>query len=147
MRLWSLHPRYLDAKGLVALWREGLLAQKVLAGGTRGYRHHPQLERFREHPEPLPMIGSYLDAVWVESRERGYRFDRNRILNNEAVSAELTVTDGQMRHEVSHLLAKLKVRDPERAKNLRNITDPDPHPCLTVVDGDVEAWERVATID
>ena len=36
MRLWSLHPRYLDAKGLVALWREGLLAQAVLKGQTKG---------------------------------------------------------------------------------------------------------------
>lgn len=43
MRLWSLHPQYLDAKGLVALWREGLLAQAVLAGQTRGYKRHPQL--------------------------------------------------------------------------------------------------------
>jgi len=25
MRLWTLHPKYLDARGLVALWREGLL--------------------------------------------------------------------------------------------------------------------------
>lgn len=32
MRLWSLHPSYLDAVGLVALWREGLLARKVLQG-------------------------------------------------------------------------------------------------------------------
>ena len=37
MRLWSLHPRCLDAKGLVALWREGLLAQEVLRGKTRDY--------------------------------------------------------------------------------------------------------------
>jgi hypothetical protein len=29
-RIWSLHPKYLDARGLVALWREGLLAQAVL---------------------------------------------------------------------------------------------------------------------
>jgi hypothetical protein len=44
MRLWSLHPCHLDAKGLVALWREGLLAQKVQACETNGYRNHPQLE-------------------------------------------------------------------------------------------------------
>lgn len=37
MRIWSLHPSYLDAKGLVALWRETLLAQKVLLGATVGY--------------------------------------------------------------------------------------------------------------
>jgi hypothetical protein len=43
MRLWSLHPQYLDPQGLVALWREALLAQAVLRGKTRGYKHHPQL--------------------------------------------------------------------------------------------------------
>lgn len=37
MRLWSIHPRYLDTKGLVALWRETLLlAQAVLFGNTKG---------------------------------------------------------------------------------------------------------------
>jgi hypothetical protein len=30
MRIWSLHPKYLDSKGLVALWRESLLAKNVL---------------------------------------------------------------------------------------------------------------------
>ena len=41
MKLWSIHPKYLDAKGLVALWREALLAQKVLDGKTEGYKNHP----------------------------------------------------------------------------------------------------------
>ena len=43
MRLWSIHPRYLDSMGLVALWREALLAQAVLRGETKGYKFHPQL--------------------------------------------------------------------------------------------------------
>nr|WP_253280607.1 pyrimidine dimer DNA glycosylase/endonuclease V [Arcanobacterium phocae] len=47
MRLWSIRPSQLDRAALIAGWREGLLAQKVLAGLTKGYRHHPQLERFR----------------------------------------------------------------------------------------------------
>ena len=38
MRLWSLHPRYFDSKGLTAAWREALLARAVLTGQTRGYR-------------------------------------------------------------------------------------------------------------
>ena len=53
MRLWSLDPAHLDRQGLVACWREALLAQAVLAGRTRGYRHHPQLERFRVVPGPV----------------------------------------------------------------------------------------------
>lgn len=33
MRLWSIHPCYLDSKGLIALWRESLLAQACLLKG------------------------------------------------------------------------------------------------------------------
>ena len=67
MRLWSLHPGYLDSQGLVALWREALLAQKVLAGKTRGYKNHPQLERFKAHPHPPQAIAAYLVSVWEEA--------------------------------------------------------------------------------
>jgi hypothetical protein len=56
MRLWSLHPCYLDRQGLLALWREALLAQKMLQGQTRGYRFHPQLERFRAQSDPSAAI-------------------------------------------------------------------------------------------
>ena len=80
MRLWSIHPRYLDRQGLVALWREGLLAQKVLAGKTNGYRFHPQLLRFRQSRDPLQSIGTYLHHVAEEASKRKYRFDRSKIL-------------------------------------------------------------------
>lgn len=50
MRIWSVHPSLLDAKGLVACWRETLLAQKVLQGLTKGYKNHPQLDRFSNPP-------------------------------------------------------------------------------------------------
>ena len=66
MRIWSLHPQYLDARGLVALWREALLAQSVLRGATRGYRQHPQLVRFRRRPSPTGAIAEYLRAVCVQ---------------------------------------------------------------------------------
>ncbi|WP_245747334.1 pyrimidine dimer DNA glycosylase/endonuclease V [Frateuria terrea] len=49
MHLWTPHPKHLDRQGLLALWREGLLARAVLRGQTRGYRQHPPLERFRGH--------------------------------------------------------------------------------------------------
>ncbi|MFN3505685.1 MAG: pyrimidine dimer DNA glycosylase/endonuclease V, partial [Caldimicrobium sp.] len=60
MRLWSIHPMYLDARGLVALWREALLARKVLIGETSGYRNHPQLVRFKRSASPLDAINRYL---------------------------------------------------------------------------------------
>ncbi len=142
MRLWSLHPSYLDAKGLVALWREGLLAQRVLNGGTQGYRNHPQLVRFREHQSPSAMIAAYLEAVWDESLRRRYRFDRSRIMEHEPLSLKIEVTEGQLRYELAHLLGKLEVRDPERAKGLRDVDLPNPHPCLVAVPGPIESWER-----
>jgi len=79
MRLWSLHESLLDSKGLVALWREGLLAQKVLLGLTTGYRFHPQLERFRATRNPVATISAYLWAVVDEARARGYNFDASKI--------------------------------------------------------------------
>lgn len=79
MRIWSIHPKYLDAKGLVALWRETLLAKKVLEGQTRGYRNHPQLERFKQSENPLDKINHYLSSVYSEALEREYHFDKEKI--------------------------------------------------------------------
>lgn len=134
MRLWSLHPRYLDAKGLVALWREGLLAQQVLRGKTRGYRAHPQLERFRQHPQPVAAIAAYLKAVANEA-------DSRRIARTRSVR-RITVTDGQLRYELRHLRAKLRQRDPRRLRALPGRTDIEPHTSFRVIDGAVETWER-----
>lgn len=127
MRLWTLHPRYLDAKGLVALWREGLLAQRVLQGGTRGYRRHPQLIRFLAAPEPMAAIASYLLAVEAEAGARGYRFNRGLILTPPARDP-IQETEGQLLLEWRHLKAKLAVRDPARYRELSRLRRPEPHP-------------------
>ena len=145
MRLWSLHPRHLDRQGLTGCWREALLAQAVLAGRTRGYRRHPQLERFRAQSDPLAAVGAYLDAVAVEAPARGYRFARARIARappGEAPSQRIPVTDGQLALEWRHLLAKLEVRSPDLHHRLRQQSGPEPHPLFTVEPGAVEAWER-----
>jgi hypothetical protein len=139
MRLWSIHPQYLDAKGLVALWREGLLAQAVLAGQTRGYRNHPQLERFRDH---AGAIAVYLHHVVDEAESRGYNFDRSKLPTMTNVPL-IAVSDGQLRFEWQHLLAKLRDRDPARLRRIATITDPLPHPFFVVVPGSVAAWEKV----
>jgi hypothetical protein len=143
MRIWSLNPRHLDRIGLVACWREALLAQAVLAERTRGYRHHPQLQRFRSAADPLRAIGGYLDGVAGEARHRGYRFDVGRILHSDAASARLTVTAGQLQWEWQHLGRKLLDRSPDRAVELLG-TAPSPHPLFRVVPGDIEPWERAA---
>ena len=143
MRIWSLHPKYLDAKGLVALWREALLAQAVLRGRTRGYKHHPQLLRFRAHASPVGCIGEYLRSVHEDAANRGYSFAAERITPARA-SGRLTVTRGQLECEWQHLLKKLRSRDPKRLTELRKIKRPKPHPLFRVVRGDVAPWEKGA---
>lgn len=142
MRLWSLHPRYLDRAGLVALWREALLGQAVLRGATAGYRRHPQLIRFRSHPDPEAAIARYLEEIHREARERGYCFDRGKIGPCRAVQP-LAVTQGQLRYEQEHLLRKLLLRAPRQVALVAAAGEPAPHPLFTVVPGGIEAWERV----
>jgi hypothetical protein len=142
MRLWSLHPRYLDAKGLVALWREGLLAQKVLAGRTTGYRHHPQLSRFRARPDAQAAIASYLLEVWKEAQRRGYRFDAGKVAPC-ATNETIEVTRGQLVFELGHLRAKLRLRDSVAFHSLDELAVPKQHPLFKVVSGAVEEWEVV----
>lgn len=141
MRLWTLHPRYLDPQGLVALWREALLARAVLRGETRGYRRHPQLHRFRAHPAPLSAINAYLRAVHAESLARGYAFDRGKIGPVRTASL-LPVTDGQLGYEWQHLLGKLAARNPAVYQRWRGLETPDCHPLFRRGPGPVEAWER-----
>ena len=145
MRIWSLHPKYLDARGLVALWREALLAQAVLRGKTKGYRHHPQLLRFRAHSSPVGCIGEYLRAVHEEAATRGYSFAAKRITPARARGG-LTVTHAQLEFEWRHLLEKLSIRDPERLAELRRTKRPTPHPFFRVVRGSVAPWEKGAAL-
>jgi hypothetical protein len=141
MRLWTIHPKYLDSKGLVAVWREGLLAQKVLLGQTRGYRHHPQLERFRAHPDPVTMIASYLSSIHAEAAAREYRFDQSKIAA-EPSSTVVEETEGQLVFEWQHLLAKLAVRAPSLHQQFLSITLPEPRSLFRIVPGPKQPWER-----
>ena len=141
MRLWSLHPKYLDTRGLVAAWREGLLAQAVLRGRTTGYRAHPQLVRFRRCPASVGAIATDLRGLHADSLVRGYRFDAAKI-NRARCSGHLPVTRGQLAYEWKQLLAKLAARDPERHRQLRTVERPRPHPLFRVVAGGREDWEK-----
>lgn len=146
MRLWSLHPELLDTKGLVACWRETLLAQKVLAGQTQGYLNHPQLVRLKETAEPLETVGAYLEGLLAESLRRGYNFDASKILRPELASQRgtLPVSSGQLSFEFAHLLRKLQVRSPEEAQLLaeRGAAELAVHPLFHVVPGPVAGWEK-----
>lgn len=140
MRIWTIHPRHLDAKGLVALWREGLLARAVLAGRTRGYVSHPQLVRFRAHEYPLAAITDYLHVVLEEARARGYRFDGSKLSPITGVG-RIVETSGQLQYEWEHLMNKLRARDPDLHAVNRGAA-PSPHPLFRIVSGDVREWEK-----
>ena len=141
MRLWTVHPRYLDAKGLVAAWREALLAQKVLLGATRGYRHHPQLARFQAQDDPLAVIATFLAGLAEEAQRRGYRFDITKI-SRRKFRGRLKETNGQLLYEWDHLMAKLEVRAPQLHLEYRRIITPEAHPIFRIVSGKVREWER-----
>jgi len=140
MRLWSLHPEYLDPRGLVALWREALLAQAVLGGQTRGYTHHPQLARFRGSASPVGAIAAYLHVVHAEAERRGYYFDVRRIASEGHVDC-IEVTRGQLAYEREHLKAKLLNRSPSWLTTIESASIPKPHPLFCTVPGTVAEWE------
>jgi hypothetical protein len=156
MRIWSLSPKYLDQKGLVAVWREGLLAQKVLEGKTKGYKNHPQ---FKKCQDPLETIGTYLYVIADEAQKRNYNFDYGKIKYATATYERinplpLTVTKGQLEYEFDHLQKKLWTRNiNKRTENGRmrfadfegfvEIETIQPHPIFKIVEGDIESFERI----
>jgi pyrimidine dimer DNA glycosylase len=142
MRLWTVHPKYLDPQGLVALWRESLLAREVLRGRTKGYRSHPQLQRFRSCAAPRSAINAYLAAVYAEACSRGYAFDRSK-LGRVTWRGKLFATDGQLRYEWQWLLGKLRARSPVLYQRHRDIRCPEAHPAFQISRGPVQEWERV----
>jgi hypothetical protein len=141
MRLWTLHPRYLDAKGLVAAWREALLAQKVLQGRTSGYKHHPQLARFRSQQQPVQAIAAFLAGLAQEAQRRGYQFDCSKI-SPRRLRTQIEETRGQLIFEWEHLRAKLRRRTPSIERELREVIFPEAHPLFRIVPGTVRDWEK-----
>jgi len=143
MRLWSVHPRYLDRQALVACWRESLLAQSVLVAPGRGYSRHPQLERFTAHDEPLTAMAHFLAAYLAEADARGYRFNRTKIVGDPlAPVAPIPLASGQLDYEWRHLAGKLAERSPAVAARWEGVARPDAHPLFVVHDGPIANWER-----
>lgn len=144
MRLWSLDPQYLDSKGLVALWREALLAQKVLEGKTKGYKFHPQLLRFKEQSSPVKYIGIYLRFVCVEAKRRGYNFDESKIKFRLGKISAIKVSSGQLNFEFEHLKRKLKKRDPKKLREVTKTKSIKTHPLFKKTTGNtIASWEIV----
>jgi len=142
MRLWSIHPKYLDTKGLVAVWREALLAQKVLEGKTKGYINHPQLERFKKTGNPILYIGTYLHHIYLEGVRRNYKFDHTKIREYNTKIPKISVTRGQIDYEFNHLLKKLSKRNKTLYLKLKKTKTIRAHPIFYITQGPVEEWEK-----
>ena len=142
MRLWSLHPSYLDTKGLVALWREGLLAHAILNNKTKGYKRHPQLDRFQSCSTPIAAIDRYLWFIYEESMRRGYHFDKGK-LGPRIECPQISVTQGQLQYELHHLKGKLRSRDTKKYREICALQKAEPHPLFKVIPGDIEPWEKL----
>ena len=140
MRLWSIHPKYLDRIGLIALWRESLLAKKVLLGETKGYKNHPQLERFKNAEDSILTINTYLYHIHQEAQNRGYNFNFEKV-GRVNLEIKLLVTSGQIKYELTHLRNKLEQRSPKKVKEL---TGNDPHPLFQIIKGPIENWEKIS---
>jgi len=118
-----------------------LLAQKVLRGGTKGYKHHPQLNRFRASSDPAAAIASYLAGVLDEALRRGYSFDSRKI-SGRRLATLLDETQGQLLYEWGHLRDKLARRSRKLHSEWRFVQVPEPHPLFRIVPGGVQPWER-----
>jgi hypothetical protein len=142
MRLWSIHPKYLDSYGLVAVWREGLLALEVLKGNTKGYKNHPQLIRFKNTKDPVNTIKNFLGHIYQEAANRDYHFNPGKIQKIEKVEL-INVTSGQLEYEITHLKNKLLKRNVAKLQEIEHIKKILPHPLFNVIKGKIEQWEIV----
>lgn len=142
MRIWSFHPCYLDSKGLVALWRETLLAKNVLEGKTKGYKNHPQLIRFKASADPLRAINFYLSIVWKDACARNYNFDKSKF--EEGANKHLiNVTTQQLVYERLHLEKKLLQRDADKYNEVHAYKEIRVHPLFQLITGEIEPWEKI----
>lgn len=144
MRIWSLHPKYLDSKGLVAVWRETLLAKNVLLGKTKGYKNHPQLLRFKNSLSPIKNIDFYLQIIWEEAKRRNYKFDSKKFEKKERNKQEkIPITTEQLAYEMKHLMNKLQTRDKVKYEQNKNFKTIESHPIFAVYEGEIEDWEKL----
>ncbi len=143
MRIWSIHPKYLDTRGLIAVWREALLAKNVLDNKTKGYKNHPQLDRFKATEKPAEAINQYLSEIYMEAKSRNFNFDQNKI-DREFKPSKITVTNEQIKYEFNHLLKKLQVRNTSKYNQIKNTKKIETLNIFQVIEGKIEKWEVVS---
>lgn len=142
MRLWSIHPKYLDVKGLSGLWREALLAKKILQKKTTAYKNHPQMRRFHALKNPVPAINAYLLNIYRESCERGYCFNKRK-LGRAFRKEKIPVKKGQIIYEFKILKKRLKIRAKDKYREIKKVKRIEPNPIFRIIKGKKESWEKI----
>ncbi len=152
MRIWSIHPKFLDSKRLVAQWREALLCRAVLEGKTIGYTKHPQFLRVKNHSQPHYFINLFLYEIWQEGNNRGYSFDKSKLMEDILSKYQdpfdfMEVTDGQLYYEFKHLQSKLGEFNKQYIINEQYLLEEGilPNPCFLNVCGDIMKFEKINT--
>ena len=144
MSVWTRCYKYIDAEGLVALGGEALLAKNVLAGLTKGYKNHPQLDRFYAHENACEAINAYLAEVYAQACARGYKFDAAKVGEfDERNLAKIAVSRGQIEYEFAFLQKKLKTRDAKAYERNLGVKNIEIASIFKEVDGGIEPWEKV----
>ena len=150
MRIWTLHPRFLDRQGLLGQWREALQAKNALLDPHHSSNvcHERQLRRFKAAKiQALSCMGVYLHAVADEMILRGYKPNVSLIPYYVGTPSLIPVTQGQVNFEIAHLMAKLTERDPSRLlplSKIRVLMSNQLNPIFKEVGGDIESWEKIS---
>jgi|SRR5688572_647899 len=111
-------------------------------GKTKGYNHHPQLDRFKLHATPTLAVNVYLLGIHREAEKRGFVFDSGKIGRVEDEVDQIPVSTGQVEYEWDHLMAKLAARSPAAYEKLYSLRSPECHPMFYLCSGGIEDWER-----
>lgn len=139
MRIWSIHPKYLDTKRLTAQWREALLCKNVIEGKTKGYVNHPQFIRIKNHNKPIEFINAYLLTIWEEANKRLFKYDKSKIDMDKAIlfKNKMEVSDKQLEYEYYHMMLKSG-----KIEHIL-INEIESNPLFNIIEGDIMIYERV----
>ena len=116
----------------------------MLTGLTKGYKNHPQLDRFYAHENALEAVNAYLAGVYKEACARGYKFDAAKVGEfDERNLAKIAVSRGQIEYEFAFLQEKLKSRDIKAYERNLSVKNIEIASIFREVDGGIEPWEKV----
>jgi len=82
MKIYLMHPSYLDSKRLVETWRSSVLIKNVLIGkGGKNLFYNKYVCLFSRSHYPINFIIRYMIDVKAEADKRDFKFDSGLILS------------------------------------------------------------------